>query len=319
MRVDVATFMVTSVATRGRVVARQRQIIGAWPPTSAAPSRCVRSGTHNTNAEQRPQSAAQVAPNEGPPRQMMPPQANLGRHLFGHDLADHQHASRAAEGQQAVSDGAGHVSQCHGRRGRQTRGHSSRLVPLSELHDRYLLLASHGGGPFPSVGCLGGHPTPARRQVSGGGPPPQLPQDSGQPQDDGVHEPRVLWSSSISTATVVGSSIQSSSRSSSAIQAASASLDVSSSGLTTSIDESLPKSSARRTTPPSYSERVQPSPARSIPSTRHNAATVALPRAAELLRRGDHSETNCCGSAGATPTVSGEFANAKHLVARAPV
>ena len=33
--------------------------------------------------------------------------------------------------------------------------------------------------------CLGGRPTPTTRQVSSGGPPPQVPRDPGQPRDRG--------------------------------------------------------------------------------------------------------------------------------------
>ena len=65
-------------------------------------------------------------------------------------------------------------------------------------------------------------------------------------QYDRVHEPLVTRSSSISSAAVVGRSIQSPSDSMSSIQARRASIDASSSGLTTTIEASLPRSSARR-------------------------------------------------------------------------
>ena len=74
----------------------------------------------------------------------------------------------------------------------------------------------------------------------------------GRVENDSVHKPRAMRSSAINAAAVIGRSTQSSSRSNSAIHAARASTEVSSSGLTTSIDESFPKSSARRATPRSY-------------------------------------------------------------------
>ena len=57
-----------------------------------------------------------------------------------------------------------------------TASGSTGVVALSSV----LLVVLLHSGPL-SLGRLGGRPTPTARQVSGGGPPPQLPRDPGQP------------------------------------------------------------------------------------------------------------------------------------------
>jgi len=76
---------------------------------------------------------------------------------------------------------AGHVAKRQAHLRGEPGGHCGRILPLGKLYDRYLLVAVHGGGPFPCRLFLGETLDTYQRQVSGGGPPPN-PQDWGQPR-----------------------------------------------------------------------------------------------------------------------------------------
>jgi hypothetical protein len=97
----------------------------------------------------------------------------LRGHVLFHDRAHHLQTGTDRKSQQPLPHLPSQLSQRHAHR----VGHSSGLTRVDSL----VLVSLAHGGPLPSWCSWRFTRVPTARQDSGGGPPPQLPRDPGQP------------------------------------------------------------------------------------------------------------------------------------------